>query len=270
MGFTLRNKGELSYLVIPSFEDSALVRHGFSTRLGGVSKGPLTSLNLGIKKADKPGAVFENFVRFCDALDIDIRNLVSTDQVHGTSIHIASGPDKGKGIFLDSDITEKDAMITRERNVALVIFFADCVPLLFIDTKTPAIGAAHAGWRGTADGIGPKVLARMAKEYGTKPENILAGIGPCINQCCYEIDEPVAAQFRNTFDFGLDILQPVKPGHWKLDLVSANKLQLKKAGVLPGNIVDSGYCTSCNNDMFFSHRADLRNTGSLAAIIELK
>lgn len=270
MAFKLKDKGDLKYLVISPFEESGLVRHGFSTRLGGVSQGTLASLNLGKKKSDRPGAVLKNFSLFCDALDIDIQNLVASDQVHGTSVYLASNEDRGKGILRETDIKSKDALITRKRHVALVTFFADCVPLFFLDMKTPAIGVAHAGWRGTVRGMGPGVVGKMMEVFNSQPKDILAGIGPCINKCCYEIDEPLATEFKNAFEYGEELLEFKRPGHWMLDLVLANKLQLEDAGILPENILTCDYCTSCNNDLFFSHRADRGNTGSLAAIIELK
>lgn len=269
MDFELRQKGALKYLVIPSFEKTHLVKHGFSTRVGGVSRGAYQSLNLGLKKADEKDRVMENYRLLCDALGIDMNNLVASDQVHGDDIYEVLLQDRGKGIKRESDIINKDALMTKQKGVALVTYYADCVPLLFLDVGTPAIALAHAGWRGTVKKIGQKTVSQMVKKFGSHPENILVGIGPCIKSCCYEVDEPVVQEFKRAFSYLEELIEDKGGGHWMLDLVKANKKQLEDAGIKPQNITVSHYCTSCSNDLFFSYRADHGKTGSLAAVIEL-
>lgn len=269
MDFELRQKGALKFLVIPSFEKTGLVKHGFSTRLGGVSRGAFESLNLGLKKTDEKEMVLENYRRFCDAIGVDMNDLVASDQVHGDDIYEAFLQDRGKGINRESDIISKDALMTGQKGVALVTFYADCVPLFFLDVRTPAIALAHAGWRGTVKKIGQKTVIQMMKKYGSKPEDILVGIGPCIKSCCYEVDNPVVEEFKKAFSCLKELIEERGADHWMLDLVKANKKQLEEIGIKPENITVSHYCTCCSSDMFFSYRADHGKTGSLAAVIEL-
>lgn len=269
MDFEMRQKGVLKYLVIPSFEKTGLVRHGFSTRIGGVSDKPYDYLNLGLKKADNIENVLENYRIMCDAIGIDLYSLVLSDQVHSDEIYEAGVEDRGKGIWKASDIFRKDALITKQKKVALVTFYADCVPLFFLDVETPAIALAHAGWRGTVKKIGQKTVAWMMKNYGSDPGNILVGIGPCIKKCCYEVDEPVVSEFKKAFVYWEELMEDKGEGHFMLDLVMANSRQLEEIGIKPQNITISHYCTRCGNDIFFSYRADGGKTGSMAAFIEL-
>jgi len=270
MAFKLNYDGGIAYLTIPSFERTGLVKHGFSSRIGGVSKPPYQSLNLGLKKDDDKASVMENYRLFCKALDINPENLVLSDQIHEDKIYVATFKDRGKGIFKDSDIKSIDALITKDRQVALVTFYADCVPLFFLDVKTPAVGLAHAGWRGTVKKIGRKTVLKMIKEFGSEPENILVGIGPCINICCYEVDEPVVNCLKKAFEYWDELITETEKGKWKLDLVLTNKKQLEEVGIISQNITESCFCTSCRNDIFFSHRKDKGKTGSLAAVIQLE
>lgn len=269
MAFKLNYKGTIAYLTIPSFEETGLVKHGFSTRLGGVSSPPYHELNLGFKKEDDRKNVLENYRLFCEALDINQENLVASDQVHKDKIHVVTFEDRGKGIFKESDIKSTDSLITKDRQVALVTYYADCVPLFFLDVKTPAIGLTHAGWRGTVSKIGQKTVLKMMKEFGSIPKNILVGIGPCIKICCYEIDEPVVENIKRAFSYWDELIQERGKGKWMLDLVLVNKKQLEEVGISPENITESGFCTSCNNDLFFSYRKDKGQTGSLAAVLQL-
>ena len=269
MGYILKQKSKVKYLTISSFEESGLVKHGFSTRIGGFSKAPYDTLNLGLKKDDDKATVMQNYRAICDALEIKLSDLVSSDQVHENDVYLVKKSDRGKGITKQSDIVAKDALITNEKNVALVTYYADCVPLFFLDTITPAIGLAHAGWRGTVKMIGQKTLYKMADVFGSNPKDILVGIGPCINKCCYEVDEPVVYEFRKTFNYWEKLVEKKSDNHWMLDLVLANRLQLENAGIDKSNISICEFCTSCRNDLFFSHRADDKKTGSLAAFIQL-
>ncbi|HQE05067.1 MAG: peptidoglycan editing factor PgeF [Tepidanaerobacteraceae bacterium] len=269
MAFKLNYQGGLAYLTIPAFEKTGLVKHGFSTRMGGMSKHPYDSLNLGLRKDDDKKNVIENYRLFCKALSINPNNLVASDQVHEDKIHVATLHDRGKGIFKQSDIKGIDALITKDRQLALVTYYADCVPLFLLDVETPAIGLAHAGWRGTVKKIGQKTVLKMMKEFGSKPEHILVGIGPCISVCCYEVDELVVDSLKKAFVYFDELIKETGKGKWKLDLVLTNRKQLEEVGINPQNITESGFCTSCRNDIFFSHRKDKGKTGSLAAVLQL-
>lgn len=259
MSFKLLQKDGIKYLVIPAFEETGLVRHGFSTR----------SLDLGLKNTKTRESIIENHKIFCNLLGIDIKNVVCADQVHKDVIYEASKKDRGKGILKKSDIIAVDALITAERQVALMTYHADCVPLFFLDINKPAIGVAHAGWRGTVKKIGIKTVQKMIEKYGSFPKDILVGIGPCIKKCCYEVDSPVIEKLKLAFPYWNELVKYKGNNYWMLDLVLANKLQLESIGIKSKNIFISNFCTSCHNDMFFSYRADRKKSGSLATIIEL-
>ncbi|MCG0274709.1 MAG: peptidoglycan editing factor PgeF [Thermosediminibacteraceae bacterium] len=269
MGFELRKKNGVKFLIIPSFEATGLVRHAFSTRNGGCSVGYLESLNLGFNKGDEEETVLKNYQIFCDAIGINMENLVASNQVHENEIYVATKKDRGKGILKKSDIKGKDALITKEKNVALVTYYADCVPLFFLDPVTPAVGLAHAGWRGTVKKIGLRTVEKMKEEFGTPVERLICGIGPCIAGSCYEVDEPVVEKFKETFEYWESLFEYKGNGRWLLDLVEANRMQLMDAGVRPENITTSGLCTHCRPDLFYSYRRDKGKTGSLVAVIEL-
>lgn len=269
MGFELRQKSGVKFLVIPSFEATGLVRHAFSTRTGGYSTGHCEALNLGFNKGDDKDTVLKNYQTFCDATGIKMENLVASHQVHENDVYVVGEKDRGKGIVRKSDIKEKDALITKERNVALITYYADCVPLFFLDPATPAVGLAHAGWRGTVKKIGARTVEKMREEFGTPVEKLIAGIGPCIAGSCYEVDEPVIEKFKEAFEYWEELVEYKGNGRWLLDLVKANKRQLMDAGVKAENITLSGFCTHCRPDLFYSYRRDRGKTGSLAAVIEL-
>jgi hypothetical protein len=272
MGFELKERQGVWYCVIPSFERTGLVSHGFSTRKGGVSGQQYSTLNLGFKKGDSCDAVMQNFLRFCRALDINPHNTVFSDQVHSDKVAVVGAGDRGKGAFKESDILQVDGLMTQEPQVALVTFYADCVPLFFLDPVRRAIALSHAGWRGTIARIGAKTLEGMRRMFGTRPEECLIGIGPSIGPCCFEVDFPVAEQFAKVFDKYKDIIiKPgQKPGRYYVNLWMANALQLEEMGIPHHNITVADMCTSCNHDLFFSHRRDKGNTGRMAALLMLK
>ena len=259
MTFELRERNGVKFFIIPAFESTGIVRHGFSAK----------PLDFAIKKQDKRNEAILNFREFCKILGVNHENLVLSDQIHDDKVYYAKEEDRGKGIFKDSDIKGQDALITDRKNVALVTFYADCVPLFFLDKEKPAIGLAHSGWRGTAKRVGKKTILKMVEYFRTNPENLLAGIGPCIGRCCLEVDEPVIDVFRKE-NFNCEDFTLYKgKGKWMMDLTLANKIILMEAGVKEKNIIESGYCTFCNQDLLFSYRREKEKAGSLVAIIEL-
>ncbi|NLO82934.1 MAG: peptidoglycan editing factor PgeF [Clostridiales bacterium] len=270
-GFRLHVKNDVWYYTISSFDDTGLVKNGFSTRKGGVSSGQYSTLNLGIKKSDSREAIRENFSRFCSAVGIDPGNMVFSDQVHGARVALVDGHDRGKGFLRDTDIFATDGLMTCQAGVALVTFYADCVPLFFLDPVYPAIALSHAGWRGTVAKIGAKTLAMMQETFGTRPEDCLVGIGPSIGPCCFEVDPPVMEEFAAAFPQNRGIISPGrKPGKYNIDLWEANRAELIGMGVPEKNVTLASICTCCNTDIFFSHRGDKGRTGSMAAILMLK
>lgn len=267
--FRTIDKNGVVYLTIPAFEETGMVKHCFTTRLGGVSKGIYDSLNTSIIKEDPLENVRRNLDLVCSAVGIDYTRLVFSDQVHGDNIRVVTEADIGKGLTLPSDIEDADGLMTNVPGVPLITFYADCVSLFFLDTKNKAIAVTHSGWKGTVLKIGSKTIKQMGEVYGTKPEDCLVGIGPSIGPECFEVGPEVAEEFRNAFDNWAEFIEPYGKEKFKIDLWKANKLLLMKLGIPEGNITVSSMCTKCNEDMFFSYRRDNGRTGSLSAIMEL-
>lgn len=267
--FLENNKNGLVYYTIPSFESTGLVRHGFSSRLGGVSMGECSSLNLGFKHDDDEKNVRENFRLFCESIGVKPSQMVFTDQVHKDKIELVTESHTGMGFMRSSEIKETDGFITDRPGVALVTFYADCVPLFFLDPVHKAIGLSHSGWRGTVAKIGAKTLKAMEDNFATRAEDCLVGIGPSIGRCCFEVDKPVAHEFSRAFSGHEDALIETRGPKYHIDLWEANRTQLVEAGVRESSIAISRLCTCCNKDIFFSYRGDKGRTGSLVAILML-
>lgn len=268
-GFTEHRANGLIFFTVPSFSATGLVKHGFSSRLGGVSTGACSSLNLGFKRKDQSENVRKNFEIICNALGIETGQMVFASQAHKDRVTVVDEKDRGKGFSRATDITDTDGLITDRSGVALVTFHADCVPLFFLDPINKVIGLAHAGWRGTVAKVGAKTVAAMVDKFNTDPGDCLAAIGPSIGQCCFEVDKPVADEFREAYPGYGNQLIGQKGEKFHIDLWMANKLQLIESGVREENITTAMQCTSCNKDIYFSHRGDQGQTGSLAAFIML-
>ena len=191
-------KDGVVYLTFPLFEKAG-IKHGFSTKLGGVSVGDCATMNLSFTRGDDEKAVLENHRRFAKAVGYPVKNVVLSNQVHETKILRVDEKDCGKGVVRESDIIGIDGLITNDKKVVLMTFFADCVPLFFYDPVKKAIGASHSGWRGSVKRIGEKTVRRMEEEFGSNPKDILAVIGPSICKDCYEVSEDVAAAFQKEF-----------------------------------------------------------------------
>lgn len=267
--FKINKKGEIIYFTVQSFDEQNGIVHGFSTRHGGASVSPYASLNLGFHTGDSPEAVRENLQRFCHALGIDPQCLVIGQQVHEDKIKVVTSRDAGDGSAKFA-ISATDALITQDIDVALLAFFADCVPILIYDPVKRAIGVVHAGWRGTVLQIGAKTVKAMEREFGTNPADCLIGIGPSIGACCYEVDSTVIDIVKQTFPYWQDLLEEKDSKHANLDLWAANRQSLIDAGVEAEHISVSGMCTKCNQELLFSFRGEGGVTGRLAALIKLK
>lgn len=243
--------------------------HCFTTRRGGVSEGEYESLNMAFNKKDKRENVEENYRRIAKALGIDTENMVLSNQVHDNKIRIVSEIDRGKGIYRESDIIGIDGLITNNAEVALVTFYADCVPVFLFDPVKRVIALAHSGWRSTLKNISREAVIKMKNEFGCQPSDIEAAIGPSIGQCCFEVGEEVYEEFINTFPWCKTFCKKIKE-KWFIDLQSIIKTSLKSEGLEENKILIAGICTKCNNDVFFSHRGDNGKTGTLTAIMQLK
>ncbi|HHU78445.1 MAG TPA: peptidoglycan editing factor PgeF [Clostridiales bacterium] len=269
-GFQEQKAGGLVYYTIPAFTQTGLVRHGFSSRLGGVSSGECSSLNLSFHRKDSPENVRENFRLFCSALDIRPEQMVFTHQVHKNRVMAVDETHEGMGWDKASEIRETDGLVTNRSGLALVTFYADCVPLFFLDPVRHVIGLSQAGWRGTASNIARQTLEAMGEHYGTQPGDCLAAIGPSIGSCCFEVDGPVAEAFAAACpDRKEEIIRPRGKDKYDIDLWAVNRYQLQECGVPGENITLAALCTGCNVDVFFSHRREKGRTGSLAALLML-
>jgi YfiH family protein len=187
------------FLKYPILEKEGLVEHGISTRLGGVSEGFLGSMNLSYTRGDDPAHVDENYRRMAAAIGVKPEHMVCTHQTHTTNVRIVTREDAGKGVTREKDYTDVDGLITNVPGICLVTFYADCVPLLFLDPVKKVVASSHSGWRGTVNRMGQVTVEKMQKEFGCDPKNILACVGPSICQECYEVSEDVIDMFRANF-----------------------------------------------------------------------
>lgn len=233
--------------------------HGFTARLGGVSRGAYESLSMSPRRGDDPSCVRENERLLTAALGLDLGKLTSTFQEHTATVRIVREDDVGRGVSKPWNCGV-DGIVTQLRGVPLLCYSADCVPILFYTNDIGAIAAVHAGWRGSAAKIVMETT-RILKSLGARAENIYAAIGPCIGKCCYEVSEDVACRFNE----GTYLKKP--NGKYMLDLARENLLQLVQSGVPAENVSLSGICTACRNDLFFSHRAQGGKSGTLGGII---
>ena len=267
----LNNKDTTPYLTYNSLSEIKFINHCFSTRLGGISTGKYSSMNLCFDRGDDLKNVTENYKLLCASAGLDYDSLVASAQDHNTVVRKVTSKNKGIGIYKPRDMESVDALITNEPAVTLVTYYADCTPLFFVDTKNKAIALAHAGWRGTVGNIGEKVVLKMQEEYGTNPEDLVCAIGPAISKCCYEVDKPCADNFLNLSYLDTDkFVFPKSDGKFMLDLLETNRQILVHSGVKAENITVSDVCTNCNSDLLWSHRATKGERGGMCAFMCIK
>ncbi len=241
--------------------------HAFTTRLGGVSTGHLASLNIGTRRWDTPENVVKNYQILGDALGFSYEKCILSRQTHSDTVLCVGKEHHGAGL-LHPDLPECDALITNEPGTALVIFAADCTPILLHDPVTGAVGAAHAGWRGTAACIAEKTVEAMVRAYGCQPENIRAAIGPNIGQCCFQTDADVPEALHAAFEEGANPFIRYDGHKYYVNLKGLNALALRRAGVQ--SIAISTACTACQPHLFWSHRRMGNQRGSQGGIIVCK
>ncbi len=252
------------------FQELDLIEHCFTTRMGGVSNDIYTSMNLSFSRGDKQEAVMENYKRIADTLHVDISDFVCSDQTHTTNVMRVGQKEAGCGVTKERPYRNIDALVTNERKVVLSTFYADCVPLYFVDPVHRAIGLAHSGWRGTVGRIGQKTIQTMTREFGSEPKDIYAAIGPSICKECYEIGKDVADEFLAAFPNAAEsILCQKNEEKFQLDLWKCNEIVLKEAGISEEHMAITNICTCCNPDFLFSHRASNGKRGNLGAFIYL-
>ena len=269
MAFISRNHNGVVYHTSTLLEG---VAHGFSTRLGGVSRGVFASLNFRASGPDPDDreSVQENYRRFCAAVGADPAGLALSKQVHRDTVRHVTAGDRGKGFSIPSDYTA-DALVTDEPGLGLMVFSADCIILLLHDPVTASIGAVHAGWRGTALDLPAKAAGEMGRLFGAKPEDIRIAIGAGIGPCCFETHGDVPNGLRSGLgEDAAPFIRPLsKPGKFSVDLKGANARWLERTGLRSERIAVCPVCTACNLDEFWSHRVQGNQRGSMAAMIQL-
>jgi polyphenol oxidase len=244
--------------------------HAVSTRIGGVSPAPFHSLNLGIHTEDEVHNISANYDILCSSLQIDLRSIVTSHQVHETKIARVDKVPAGTIPFpFEHALTGYDAFITDKPGITLMVRIADCVPLIIYDPLKHALAVVHAGWKGTLAGITEKTVAALVQDYGCSPVNIKAGIGPSIGPCCFSVQKNVENLFHMRFSNARQFIHDASDGP-HIDLQQANRLQLIAAGCLHDNIEMSGVCTACNLNLFFSHRGEKGKTGRLGLLAGLR
>lgn len=268
----MRVKNDVTFLTYPAFDEMPDIVHGFSTRLGGVSEGIYSSMNLSFTRGDVDAAVHENFRRIAEAIGFCREDIVTSDQTHTANVRVITEADRGNGITKPRPYTDVDGMITNVPGLVLATFYADCVPLYFVDPVHKAIGLSHSGWRGTVQQIGAVTVKKMQEEFGTDPADIYAAIGPSICWDCYEVSEDVILEFKKIFpqEMWKEIFYAKENGKYQLNLWEANRQILRSAGIPDANISLPDLCTCCNPDFLFSHRASQGKRGNLAAFLGLK
>lgn len=259
----LNEQGALIYLTAENIDTP----HLFTTRLGGVSQGHLSSMNIGTRRGDDTQNVLKNYEILGNAIGFDPKKSVHTKQTHTDIVRVADESLWGAGLYAPA-LSDCDSLITNTPGTALVIFTADCTPILFYDPVTSAVGAAHAGWRGTAADIAGKTVKAMVETFGCQAENICAAIGPNIGKCCFEThwDVPEAMYALLGEEAAPYITQKGEKYH--LDLKQINAKLLRRAGVRSVDISD--HCTACNPDLYWSHRVVGNARGSQGAVIVCK
>lgn len=277
MGFGLKYKNKetvfeekimegVPLLTYPLLEKTEFVTHGFTTRMGGVSEGYCSTMNISTTRGDDPKAIEKNQRRLARALGVRVEDFTYTHQTHTTNVAVVREEDRGKRFM------ETDGMVTDVPGICLVTFYADCVPLYFVDPVHRAIGLSHSGWRGTVKRMGQVTLERMKEAYGTKPEDVFAAIGPSICQDCYEVSGDVIEEFRENFSEFVwsQLFYEKENGKYQLNLWRANQIVLTEAGVEAQNIAVTNLCTHCNPEILFSHRSTGVKRGNLSALLAIK
>ena len=260
------------YLEYPLFQKTGIVKSAFSTRLGGVSEGCYSSLNLSFSRGDDPEKVLENFKRMGASMGISVEDMVLSRQTHTTNVRVITEKDRGKGIVREQDYTDVDGMVTNVPGICLVTSYADCVPLYFVDPVKKVIGLSHSGWRGTVGKIGKNTVELMKEKFGSDPKDILAAVGPSVCMDCYEVSEDVIDQFRDDFEKKNwpELFYQKANGKYQLNLWKANEQIFLESGILPEHMAITNLCTHCNSKILYSHRAMGNERGNLCAFLALK
>lgn len=265
----LNKKKNVEFITFPILENIDFIRHAFSTRKGGVSKSFYGSMNLSLKLDDDRNDVLENIDRFCRAVGFNKEKIVMSNQTHSSKVIVVDEKHMGTGITAPGFTDDVDGMITNVQGLVLMTFYADCVPVYFVDERKKVIGICHSGWRGTFAEISRNTVELMREHFASNPEDIKAVIGPCICKDCYEVSCELADKFADKFGvFDDNISFSGDKGH--IDLSKIIRSTLIKTGLSEENIVNCHVCTCCNSELLHSHRASNGKRGLLSAMMCIK
>ena len=264
--FALHERDGVRFLTVPLIDRSGVVKHGFSTRIGGVSTGFFSSLNFSMEREKNAENFKRNIDIFSRAVDVAPESLVMANYAHSTAVVPVGRADAGKGVYKKSDLPVCDGLVTDTPGLPMITLHADCAPLVFADVKHRAAGIAHAGWRGAAGHIAAKMIEKMQTLYQSSPIDILAAVGPCIGPCCFEVQADVEAVFLR--ETGRACLT-YRNGKIYADLKKTVAYDMYWAGLDPENVNISKDCTCCRSDLYFSYRRDRGNAGAMALVLEI-
>ena len=249
------------------YKDYGWLSHGFSTRYGGVSDGIYKSMNLSFSQGDDEKFVLKNHSLMAEAMGVKLSDMVYSHQTHTTNVLRVTGEHAGMGFTVPRNFHDVDGFVTDVPGLMLVTAYADCVPLYFADTRLHVIGLSHSGWRGTVNNMAQATVDKMSDEFGSRPCDITAFIGPSICAACYEVGDDVAKNFKDRYGADSDKIltkkEAAKEEKYYLNLHAANRINMLNAGILPKNIHITDICTCCNPDLLFSHRASKGKRGGL-------
>jgi len=265
-------KNGVVWLEFKEFIDKGFpIRHAYSTRIGGVSEGFLSTMNLRNCEYDSRENYEKNMHLFFDAAGFSFENIVASHQTHTNNVHVVREEDVPTGTLFGREFSDIDGLVTNLRHVPLVCSFADCIPLYFYASDVNAIGVSHGGWRGCVSDIAGNTVRAMVREYGADVKNIYAGVGPGICVDCYEVGEDVYTEFSKVFDDEqlMRVFAEGRPGHYQLNLWEANREFMLMAGIPAENITVTDICTKCNSDKLFSHRVQGFKRGNQIGVMEL-
>lgn len=268
-GYTLDFQNGIGLFRVPMLEAYPNLSHGFTARVGGVSAGPYSSLNLGWSRNEPRENIERNYRLLCGAAGLKYEDLILVSYDHGVQIEAVNRLSRGRG-FSRSPLPLCDGLITNDPSAALITLHADCSAIYLYDPVNHAIGLAHAGWKGVLGRIGSGLVIRMAQEYGSEPSELIAAVGPLICGRCFEVDEELGNSFIKAFRYQNCCRPGTRPGKLYLNLQDAACIDLLDAGLLPERIAVMDACTFEMESMLFSHRRDNGKTGAMAAYIQLE
>lgn len=265
--FRFSKRGTVEYLESTALSKWDFIVHAFCTRWNGVSEGHCASLNVSVREGDRSSSVRRNWEIIATAFNLRAEQFFVVNQVHGNGVLVVDHTNIGT---LKQQPHQVDAIITDLPGLAIGIKTADCVPVFVADIAKRIIGVVHAGWRGTALNIAAKTVKTFTETFSSRPQDMIAAIGPAIGPCCYEVDEDVFNAVTMNGNWESAFTPCGEEGKWMLNLSSVNACQMIQAGIPPDNILSSDVCTSCRKDRFFSHRGEEGKTGRQANFIMLK